>query len=226
MRRKMLLGVITAALLGISCSSDHSIPLQTNTDDNSSITNTSSDNVQATGSLTLNLSNGDDPTLTGLAKNKIDSVEHIYLTITKVLVHIAEETSENGWKTVATPNKQVDFLELVNGVTAPLNLFPLPAGHYTQIRLMLSEDGEYCGQTIYANTIVINGKSFPLTIPSALRTGIKCVQSFFISENETTEICLSFDVRKAVHYAPGNGYMMKPAFRTYKCDATDNGAYY
>ena len=44
----------------------------------------------------------------------------------------------------------------------------------------------------------------------------------FIEEDEVTEICLRFDVIKAIHYSEGNGYMMHPAYQTYKCDGSDD----
>lgn len=208
--------VLTAAgLLGIACSSNRTAPMQAAMDSEGAI--------GAVGSLRLSMSNGDDVADedVGLEKGKrTDSVEHIWITIKEVQLHVAGDSSDNGWKTVARPNKRFDFLMLVDGLTAPLDLYELPAGHYTQIRLLLGDEAEwdYWETPGPANAIVVNGETFPLTIPSGFKTGIKCVKSFFIAENEVTEICLAFDVRKAVHYSPGNGYMMRPAFRTFKCN--------
>lgn len=213
--------LVAVAFCGIGCSSNQSLPLQAEA---------TTDNIQAaaTGTLRLSLSNGDDAAATlaktagGGRNHPADAVEHIWITVKEVQLHIASDPSNNGWKTVATPNRKFDFLQLVNGLTAPLDLYALPAGHYTQIRLMLGDDTEdYDGTVIPANNIVIDGETFPLTIPSAWRTGIKCVRSIFIRENEVTEICLAFDVWSAVHYSAGNGYMMRPAYRTFKCDGSD-----
>lgn len=209
MTRQIITGIVVAAALFIAgCTTSSVQP----TDQN--------------GTLRFALSNGDED-VEGLAKNiftgangDAEAVEHIWLSIKEVQIHTSGSDEENGWRTVATPDARFDFLELVNGLTAPLDLYALPAGHYTQIRLFLedqtvNEDGEY------PNSVVINGESFPLTIPSVYKTGIKCVRSFFIEEDEVTEICLKFDVIKAIHYTAGNGYMMHPAYRTYKCDLSD-----
>jgi hypothetical protein len=172
--------------------------------------------------LRFTLSNGDDDA--SLLAKKIagsDTVEHVWITIKEVQLHSAGDSSDNGWKTVATPDRKFDFLNLVNGLTAPLDLYALPAGHYTQIRLILAEgSGSDASTAALENSIVINGTTSPLLIPSSWQTGIKCVRSFFIKENETTEICLAFDVWKAIHYSDGNGYMMRPTYRTYKCDGS------
>ncbi len=221
---KKIIAIIfsSVVMVVIACAPDYTQPVQAIADGT----------AQLTGSLRLNMANGDEDSA-ALAKkipgreNQNDSVEHIWLTIKEVQIHTAGDTSDNGWKTVSTKYRQVDFLKLVNGLTEPLDLYALPAGHYTQIRLILAEDRELVyGGTIVANSIVVNGETFPLTIPSGLNTGIKCVHSFTIAENEVTEICLKFDALKAVHYAPGNGYMMKPAYKTYKCEGTNYPDYY
>jgi hypothetical protein len=216
MNKKIIMVLAGLALLGLACSSNQTIPVQGG----------ANPDQQTTGMLRLTMANGDDSADAGLAKKSTDSVEHIYVTIREVQLHVAGDTSDNGWKTVATPNQRFDFLSLVNGLTAPLDLYSLPAGHYTQIRLILGDEWtRYYWDTVTSgapNEIVVNGEAFPLTIPSAYNTGIKCVRSFFIAPGEATEICLRFEVRKAVHFAPGNGWMMKPAFQTFKCDSVGN----
>jgi len=210
--RKTIILALATAIVGIGCSSNQPVSVQ----------NTGNE-TQAVASLRLNLSNGDDVPVLGKrtitkGNGQVGNVEHIWLTIKKVQIH----TSDSGWFTAATPNKSFDFFELVNGLTAPLDLYALPAGHYTQIRLILADGGYLDDEEneVAGNTIVVDGESFPLVIPSAYKTGIKCVRSFFIEEDETTEICLAFDVLKAVHYSAGNGYMMNPAYRTFKCDGS------
>ncbi|MBN1757619.1 MAG: DUF4382 domain-containing protein [Chitinispirillaceae bacterium] len=206
MKRFLITTAATAALLIAGCSS----PVQKASD--------------AGGTLRLSLANGDGAAET-LAKQiqdggngHVEGVENVWITIKEVQLHTSGGNGHDaGWKTVATPGQKFDFLELVNGLTAPLDLYALPAGHYTQIRLILEEGSE---DDNLVNSVIVNGETAPLTIPSAYQTGIKCVRSFFIEEGEGTEICLAFDVLNAIHYSAGNGYMMKPAYRTYKCDGT------
>ncbi len=211
MKRLVVLALSTAVLT-IGCSQDKPVAVSG-----------SSNDYLAQGKLQLSVTDGSENSgqrqLSG-RDNGTDVVEHIWITIKEVQLHVAGDPSENGWKTVATPDKQFDFLELVNGLTAPLDLFALPAGHYTQIRLMVDDESVSGGEKKSENTIVINGETYPLLIPSAWRTGIKCVRPIFIAENEVTEICLLFNAFTAIHYSAENGYMMRPAIRTYKCDGS------
>jgi hypothetical protein len=192
-------------LAGFACMNPSQSPSQA-VDVNSSI-----------GTAVINISNGDfDGTLAKTAVvPKFTGVEHVWLTIKKVDVH----TSSDSWVTIAEPNARFDFLNLVNGLTTPLNLYPLPSGHYTQIRLILAEDVE--GEAA-ANEIVVNGQSFPIRIPSGTQSGIKCIHQFTIEPNQQTEICLQFDVLKAINFNNGNGYMMKPAYKTIQCDGSQS----
>lgn len=211
MKRLVVLALSTAVLT-IGCSQDKPVAVSSPSND-----------YLAQGKLQLSVTDGSGSSaqrqISG-RDNGTDVVEHIWITIKEVQLHVAGDPSENGWKTVATPDKQFDFLELVNGLTAPLDLFALPAGHYTQIRLMVDDESVSGGEKKSENTIVINGETYPLLIPSAWRTGIKCVRPIFIAENEVTEICLLFNAFTAIHYSAENGYMMRPAIRTYKCDGS------
>jgi hypothetical protein len=177
---------------------------------------TSPSSPQTSGSVVVNVSNGDDALAKSIVRPELTGVENVWLTIKQVDVH----TSGGNWVTVAQPNARYDFLKLVNGLTVPLNLYPLPAGHYTQIRLILAEDGLGEVGTIPANEIVVNGNPFPIRIPSGIQTGIKCVHQFTIEPNQKTEICLQFDILKAIKYTNGNGYQMMPTYKTIMCDGS------
>lgn len=178
-----------------------------------------SSQLQASGTAVMNISNGDGALAKTIVDTELVGVQHVWLTIKQVDLH----TSDSNWVTVAQPNARFDFLSLVNGLTTPLNLYPLPAGHYTQIRLILAEDGESSDGIVPANEIVVNGESFPISIPSGTQTGIKCVHQFTIDPNEFAEICIQFDILKAINYNNGKGYTMKPAYKTIKCDGTYQG---
>ncbi len=69
--------------------------------------------------------------------------DHVYVTVQKVRVHQSSTAgdSEAGWsEVVLNPAKRIDLLTLTNGVLADLGQTPLPAGKYTQMRLVLGSD--------------------------------------------------------------------------------------
>ena len=170
------------------------------------------------GMVAINVSNGDVQTLAKtLAGSDLAGATNIWLTIKEVQVH----TTGNSWQTVAQPNARFDFLTLVNGLTRPLELFPLPAGKYTQIRLILAEQDLNTESPNLANEVIINGKSYPVIVPSGTQTGIKCNHPFTITAGEETEICLQFDISKALHLnGDSSTYIMHPTYKMINCSDT------
>ena len=130
-----------------------------------------------------------------------DSVESIFLTITEVSVHRAG----GEWDTLSQPEVTLDFLELINGVTASLVDEPLESGDYTQLRLVVAD----------SNTVVIDGVSYPLKVPSGAETGVKLNLNFTVEDDEIIEIMVDFDASKSITWTPGN-YKLQPVFKVFK----------
>ena len=106
------------------------------------------------------------------------------------------------WLTVMEEEKTLDLLALQNGLTEEMGLAVLPAGNYGQIRLMLDEA-----------SVVVNGETFPLSIPSGVQSGIKIQHGFHLSAGQETVLTLDFDASQSVHHAPGKGWMMRPVIK-------------
>jgi hypothetical protein len=132
----------------------------------------------------------------------------IYVSINQVEVH---KDGGAGWEVVSTPNKTYNLLELVNGIRAQLALTSLPIGHYTQMRLILSNDPS-------ANYVIdSSGNAHELKVPSGFQTGIKIVKGFDINTNETTELILDFDAtRSVVEAGSGGQWLLKPTIKLLK----------
>ena len=85
-----------------------------------------------TGTGTLRLSLTDAPAC---------GYDQVFVTVEKVRVHQSSSAADNdsGWSEVvlATPQR-VDLLTLNNGTLMPLGQTELPAGSYTQMRLVLA----------------------------------------------------------------------------------------
>ncbi len=130
--------------------------------------------------------------------------DEVNIFIKKVEVHIGENNNENSaWLVVNNHPQKFDLLKLRNGLNAVLGDTLLPAGQYTQIRLIL-DDGNY---------IVTNGVKQDLQIPSGLETGIKLIHAFNIEDGQTSELILDFNVFNSIHQTGNGKYMMNPAIR-------------
>jgi hypothetical protein len=128
-------------------------------------------------------------------------VEHIYLTITEVSVN----GSDGELVTLAEPNTEYDFLELVNGATAVLVDTTLEPGRYTQIRLVVADENE----------VVVGGEAYPLKVPSGEQTGVKLKLDFEAKEDELIEIMIDFDAPKSITWTPKK-YLLRPSFKAFE----------
>jgi PKD repeat protein len=113
-----------------------------------------------------------------------------------------EDNSTAGWYTIVNESQTFDLIALQN-VTEVLGENILSVGKYTQIRLTVEEA-----------EITINNSGtkevHDMKIPSSK---VKLVKSFWIYENETTELTLDFDVYESVHQTGNNKFIMKPTIK-------------
>lgn len=127
--------------------------------------------------------------------------EAVNITFSEVSAHL------NGqWLTVRGDTITVNLLEWNNGKSIILGEAELPAGHYTQIRLM-----------IQAAEVVVDGQTFPLTVPSGAQTGLKLGPEFTINSGSTYELVVDFDVARSIvvrgpRHDP-RSYILKPRLR-------------
>ncbi len=136
----------------------------------------------------------------------------VNVTVTKVRVHQSATASENdpGWTEITlNPPKKINLLDLTNCVLERLGQTSLPAGHYTQLRLVLLMN---TGNSI-ANSVVLSGTTteIPLTTPSAVQSGIKLIHEFDVAPGQLLDLVLDFDALKSiVTLGNGGGYLLKP----------------
>ena len=151
-----------------------------------------------------------DPTSAGLGHVSVHltdapgDFEHVNLVVTGVSIHRGDEEDSGGWETLTLDSTTVyDLLELRNGVFARLAQGDVPAGHYTQIRLHLGA----------GSNVVIDGITYPLTVPSGMQSGYKLVGEFDVPEGGGVELTLDFDAARSVHLTGSNKYMLRPTVR-------------
>ncbi len=143
--------------------------------------------VLGTGALAVFLACGADSNGNGgmatinvkLVDGPITGYKEINVNIQKV-----EIAGESGWITLGEPKQTFDLLSLTGGVSATLvSGKTIPAGHYTQMRLVLGG-----GNTIMLadNTVV------DLTIPSGMQSGIKLLVNFDVQPGTTRDVMIDF----------------------------------
>ena len=147
----------------------------------------------STGSVQLSLADAVDPGVTALN-----------ITISRIDVHVVNISDENDsndahWQTVVTGPITTDLLTLAK---TSLLLGPnatLPAGHYTQVRLIVSKA-----------TITDSTGTYDLTVPSGAQTGIKVHGGFDVQANAISEILLDFSVKGSLVTTGSGKHILKP----------------
>src|SRR6185369_553779 len=80
--------------------------------------------------------------------------DHVFVTVEQVRVHQSASAgdADAGWTDInITPARKIDLNTLTNGVLEELGTTQLPAGQYSQIRLVLSSNAS--GTTTFANSV-------------------------------------------------------------------------
>ena len=174
------------------------------------------------------VSSGDTGTLSlSLTDATTLDYQAVYVTIDRVDIHLGgNENSSNNWETVAEPKATYNLLELVNGVLEHLGITTLPAGKYTQMRLIIGRTQDdslniFGTQHPFANYVILAGSGdiYELKVPSGSQTGIKLVHGFTIKQDQTKELILDFDAAKSVVKAGASGrWLLKPTIKVVDTD--------
>lgn len=98
-----------------------------------------------------------------------------------------------------------NLLEFSNGLDVLLCQSDLPAGHISQIRLVLGSN----------NSVVVDGQSYPLETPSAQQSGLKFNFHQELKANASYHVWIDFDAGKSIVKTGKGKYNLKPAVRAY-----------
>jgi hypothetical protein len=142
-------------------------------------------------------------------------VDHVWVTVEKVRVHRSDDAGENdgGWaEVVLAAPQRIDLLEYTNGNTLPLGETQLPAGTYTQMRLVLAANGNAMP---YANAIQpTGGNETALDTPSGQQSGLKFNVDMAVPANQVASFVLDFDACRSFVRAGNSGkFLLKPVIR-------------
>lgn len=150
------------------------------------------DNDNKTGKATVQLMLTDAPAL----------YDAVNIDVQEVQLH--NET--DGWVTVPLDNPGVyNLLEFSNGLDVLLGTVEMPDGILSQVRLVLGSE----------NSIVVDGETFPLTIPSGSTSGLKFNVHQVLQGGYTYRFWIDFDAARSIHQTGNGAYMLKPVVRMY-----------
>ena len=134
--------------------------------------------------------------------------DEVNLVITEVSVRRTSAASDSDsvsgeWLVISDGSATYDLMDLRNGVFATIADDELPAGSYDQVRLKIGE----------GSTVVVDGVSHPLVVPSGASSGLKLVGAFDVEDGGTTDIGLDFDAARSIHETGNGRWMLKPVVR-------------
>jgi Domain of unknown function (DUF4382) len=149
----------------------------------------------------------------GLTDAPACGFEQVNVSVREVLVHQSPTAAEGdgGWISVVqlSPARRVDLLTLTNGVVEELGEASLPAGRYSQMRLVLAENTP---ADPLANSVKPDGRpEVALQTPSAQQSGLKLNVNIDVPTGQVADVVLDFDACKSVVQAGrSNRYLLKP----------------
>lgn len=141
--------------------------------------------------------------------------DEVNVTVERIRVHQSSTATDadGGWHDiVVSPARRIDLLTLTNGVLEELGETALPAGRYTQLRLVLADNGSL---TPPPNSVVpTGGTEVELTTPSGQQSGLKLNTAIDVPEGKVADVVLDFDACKSVVKRGNSGqYNLKPVIR-------------
>lgn len=129
--------------------------------------------------------------------------DQVNIAVSEIWIHAASDDTLANWILLDSTEATYDLLELRNGVLALLDSSQLAPGHYTQLRLKVT-DG--CN-------VVVDSEQYDLEIPSGYQSGIKLNHQFTIEEGRLYELTLDFDAEKSIIQKGTGEYQLKPVIR-------------
>lgn len=140
-----------------------------------------------------------------------DDLAKVNVTVERVRIHESgDDTPMSGrWYDIdVNPARKINLLDLTNGRLEELGTLPIPAGTYTQVRLVLSPNA---GNST-ANSVVLAGQTaeIPLRTPSAAQSGLKIIRPFTVAPNSLADLVIDFDACRSIVALGNGGFLLKP----------------
>jgi hypothetical protein len=117
---------------------------------------------------------------------------------------VSDSDSVSGeWLVLSDGSATYDLLDLRNGVFVTIGEASVPAGRYSQVRLRIGS----------GSTVVVNGTTYPLVVPSGAQSGLKLVGDFDVPDGGVFDIGLDFDAARSIHETGNGTWMLRPVVK-------------
>jgi Domain of unknown function (DUF4382)/Carboxypeptidase regulatory-like domain len=168
-----------------------------------------------TGLLTVRLTDAPFP-FSNVARVDVFVVRVDARTAEPTETEASDESNQQGWTTVATPNALVNLLDLRNGTTTNLGATTLATGTYNGFRLIIDPS--------QSSITLKDGTKPAIQFPSAGHSGIKINLDKPIELTEDGSVMtLDFDIGRSFVMrgnSAANGFNFKPVIRAIAQDIT------
>ena len=134
--------------------------------------------------------------------------DQVNLVVTQVAVFRgstlpADSDSVSNWTVIRTSSATVDLVTLRNGGSLQLVVGRVPAGTYSMLRLKLGA----------GSTVVVDGTTYPLTVPSGLQSGLKINGPFTVPADGTLDLVIDVDASRSIIQTGAGTYVLHPVLR-------------
>ena len=146
-----------------------------------------------------------------LTDKPADEYSEVWVTVAAIRIHQSGDAGEQdgGWQEIAVAaGMPVDLLVLRNGVLLGLGSTLLPAGHYQQIRLVLTPNSGTLPP--FNNYVVTPEGRQPIDVSSGT---IKIVHQFSLEAAQVTDLTLDFDASQSIKKRGNGSYFMQPVVK-------------
>ena len=134
----------------------------------------------------------------------------VYIDVQQVAVNVSSDTAtDSGWRIIPLLRPGIyNLFDFKNGIDTVLASADLPAGKFSQLRLILGD----------SNSVVVGGQSYPLKTPSGQQSGLKFNIHATLTSGIVYRLWIDFDAGRSI-VATGNAkngkFILKPVIRTY-----------
>jgi hypothetical protein len=141
-----------------------------------------------------------------------ENIKSVFISIKEIQLK-----KDNGWVTAASFDVpvQLDILNYQNGQTYFVTEQEIPAGKYTEARMILSDgSSELPGLADLSYIVYSDGSTDLLDVPSGTTSGYKAKGEFELNAGGVIGVTLDFDVRKSIVKAGvSDKLILKPVVR-------------